>query len=103
MILAFSAGDILIFTMRTIHMSSINLTNKLRLSCDTRWQPSNEPIDPRFIRLEKNTLMGHAEAKFGLHAKNNDKIEDGKTTIEQWRQKWGFPTKRDEEAISLNS
>ena len=37
--LAFSAGDILIFTMRTIHMSSVNVTNKLRLSCDTRWQP----------------------------------------------------------------
>ena len=51
--LAFSAGDILIFTIRTIHMSSVNVTNKLRLSCDTRWQPSNEPADPRFVQLAK--------------------------------------------------
>jgi hypothetical protein len=64
--------------MRTIHMSSVNLTNKLRLSCDTRWQPSNEPIDPRFIQVEKNTQMGHGEMKFGLYAKNDDKIQDGK-------------------------
>jgi hypothetical protein len=84
-------------------MSSINLTNKLRLSCDTRWQPSNDPVDPRFIRLEKNTLMGHTEPKFGLHAKNDQKIEDGKTTMEQWRKKWGFLTKLDEAETSLNS
>ena len=82
--------------MRTIHMSSINLTNKLRLSCDTRWQPSNEPIDPRFIQTEKNTLMDQPEAKFGVYAKNDGKIEDGKTTMEQWRKEWGFLTKLDE-------
>ncbi|UJR17398.1 hypothetical protein I4U23_004293 [Adineta vaga] len=90
---AFSAGDILIFTMRTIHMSSINLTNKLRLSCDTRWQPSNEPIDPRFGQQETSIPLGHTELKFGLYAKNDDTIEDGKTTMEQWRNKWGFPMK----------
>ena len=88
--LAFSAGDILIFTMRTIHMSSVNLTNKLRLSCDTRWQPSNEPLDPRFVLLETNKLLGHAEAKFGVYAKNAGDVEEGKTTMEQWRKKWGF-------------
>lgn len=82
--LAFSAGDILIFTMRTIHMSSVNVTNKLRLSCETRWQPSNEPLDPRFVQLEENTLMGHADIEFGLYAKNADKIDDEKTTMEQW-------------------
>jgi hypothetical protein len=85
-------------------MSSVNLTNKLRLSCDTRWQPSNEPIDPRFIQVEKNTQMGHGEMKFGLYAKNDDKIQDGKTTMEQWRNKWGFSIKSDEEEETpLNS
>ena len=43
----FSAGDILIFTMQTLHMSTTNMTNKARISCDTRWQPSSEPFDPR--------------------------------------------------------
>ncbi|CAF3609161.1 unnamed protein product [Rotaria sp. Silwood1] len=90
---AFSAGDILIFTIRTIHMSSVNLTNKLRISCDTRWQPSDQPADPRFIGLVKNNLVGHGDAKFGLYAKDSKKIDDDKTTIEQWRKIWGFPTR----------
>ncbi|CAF3991590.1 unnamed protein product [Rotaria sordida] len=90
---AFSAGDIIIFTTRTIHMSSVNLTNKLRISCDTRWQPSDQPADPRFARLAKNNIVGHGDAKFGLYAKDLKKVEDGKTTMEQWRKTWGFPTK----------
>lgn len=76
--------------MRTIHMSSINLTNKLRVSCDTRWQPSNEPVDPRFIQIDKNTLIGHGQKKFGLHQKDVDNIDDKKTTMDQWRKIWGF-------------
>lgn len=79
--------------MRTIHMSSVNTTNKLRLSCDTRWQPSNEPVDHRFIQLEENELVGHTEAKFGLYAKDTQNIEAGKTTMDQWRNVWGFPIK----------
>jgi len=83
-------------------MSSVNLTNKLRLSCDTRWQPSNEPIDPRFVQLEKNMLIGHAEAKFGLYAKKADKVEEEKTTMEQWRKKWGFQSELVTNDITLN-
>ena len=89
--------------MRTIHMSSVNLTNKLRISCDTRWQPSDEPADPRFFQIEQKTIIGHDETKFGLHAKDLDIIEDGKTTMEQWRKKWKFPTKLDTDEILLNS
>lgn len=88
--------------MRTIHMSSVNLTNKLRLSCDTRWQPSNEPADPRFVQLETNMLVGHGEAKFGVYAKDTDKIEEHKTTMEQWRTKWGFQTNPLQNDITLN-
>ena len=89
--LAFSAGDILIFTMRTVHMSSVNLTGKIRLSCDTRWQPSDQPVDPRFVRLNEKLLTGHENAKFGIHAKNTAATDNDKTTIEQLRIKWGFP------------
>jgi len=32
----------------TIHMSTTNKTKWFRLSCDTRWQPSNELSDPRW-------------------------------------------------------
>ena len=76
--------------MRTIHMSSVNCTKKIRLSCDTRWQPSNQPGDPRFIRLERGALIGHGERKFGLHAKTVDDDQEEKTTMDQWRQRWGF-------------
>jgi ectoine hydroxylase-related dioxygenase (phytanoyl-CoA dioxygenase family) len=87
---AFAAGDILIFTMRTIHMSSVNLTNRLRLSCDTRWQPYDQTIDPRFKRLEGNDLLGHTDIKFGLHAHDSNETDDETTTIKQLRQQWGF-------------
>ena len=30
-----------------LHMSASNTTDLVRLSCDTRWQPANEPRDPR--------------------------------------------------------
>ena len=52
--------------------------------------PSNEPADPRFNQLKKSMLIGHGEAKFGLYAKDVDQVDEGKTTMEQWRKKWGF-------------
>lgn len=45
----FGLGDVLIFTSRTIHMSSKNVTDHLRISCDTRWQRGDEPIDARYV------------------------------------------------------
>jgi len=45
----FKAGDILIFTVRTIHASLDNQSNQIRLSADTRYQPADEPIDERYV------------------------------------------------------
>jgi len=45
----FKAGDILIFTMRTVHASLDNQSNQIRLSADTRYQPADEPADERYI------------------------------------------------------
>ena len=45
----FKMGDVLIFTMFTMHASIRNLTNRYRLSCDTRFQPASEPLDERWI------------------------------------------------------
>ena len=33
----FKMGDVLIFTSRLVHMSTKNISNKLRISCDTRY------------------------------------------------------------------
>ena len=45
----YQAGDLLIFTMRTVHASLDNQSNRVRLSVDTRYQLQSEPADERFI------------------------------------------------------
>ena len=42
-------GDVLIFTIRTVHASIDNATNTIRLSSDTRYQPADEPADERWV------------------------------------------------------
>jgi ectoine hydroxylase-related dioxygenase (phytanoyl-CoA dioxygenase family) len=41
-------GDVVIFGLKTLHMSTTNTTDQFRISCDTRWQPSNEAVDERW-------------------------------------------------------
>lgn len=55
---AYRQGDILIFTMKTLHGSVLNtapepeqpglLDQSWRLSIDVRFQPGSEPLDPRY-------------------------------------------------------
>ena len=47
----FKAGDLLIFTMVTLHCSLDNVSpvNRIRLSSDARYQLASEPIDERWI------------------------------------------------------
>jgi hypothetical protein len=45
----FRAGDVIIFTMFTLHCSTANLTNRWRLTSDTRFQPASEPADERWV------------------------------------------------------
>jgi Phytanoyl-CoA dioxygenase (PhyH) len=45
----FRAGDVLVFTMYTVHAGLDNNGDRIRLSCDSRWQPAAEPIDERFV------------------------------------------------------
>ena len=44
----FYAGDVLVFGMKTLHMSTTNVTQRARISADTRWLPSSEAADPRY-------------------------------------------------------
>jgi hypothetical protein len=48
----FRMGDVLVFTMRTVHAGTDNDTDTLRLSTDTRYQRADAPIDPRWVRGE---------------------------------------------------
>lgn len=45
----FAAGDALVFGMYTMHASLDNRTNRYRLSCDTRYQRADEPVDERWV------------------------------------------------------
>ena len=47
----FAAGDIALFGMYTAHGSLDNHSpiNRVRLSCDLRWQPASLPLDDRYF------------------------------------------------------
>ena len=60
----YELGDLLVFSMYTMHASMDNLTNRLRLSTDTRYQLASEPVDERWIG-ENPTAHG-PEAKKGI-------------------------------------
>ena len=47
----FEAGDMVIFGMYTLHGSLENYCplNRVRLSCDVRWQPEALPLDTRYF------------------------------------------------------
>ncbi len=46
----FAAGDLIVFDMFTMHGSLDNHSplGRVRLSCDVRWQPASDPLDPRY-------------------------------------------------------
>lgn len=45
----FQAGDVILFGMFTLHASIANTSDFFRISCDTRFQPADEPVDERWI------------------------------------------------------
>jgi len=103
----FKAGDLLTFTMHTMHMSTTNVTNKVRISADIRFQPADEPIDTRYCGdlkqfLAEMTVAGAwsaAEDEVGGEDSTNTELaqkleaakEEEKVTIGQLREKWGYP------------
>lgn len=45
----FRAGDLLTFTMNTVHGSLDNQSDRIRLSCDIRYQLASEEVDERWV------------------------------------------------------
>jgi hypothetical protein len=71
----FEIGDALIFGMFTMHGSLTNITNQFRLSCDTRYQRADEPVDERW--MGENPIAHYAWMK-------------GETVpMEDARKRWG--------------
>lgn len=57
-------GDVLLFSMQTIHASLDNKTDVIRLSSDSRYQRASEPADHRWIG--ENPIAHGPEGKRGL-------------------------------------
>ena len=72
----FGVGDVMIFGMFLIHASVVNASDRYRLSCDARWTPTGEPMDPRWF----------GPAPLGHHRWHSN----GKpTSMTEARQRWG--------------
>lgn len=71
----FQAGDALIFGMYTMHGSIENTSDYFRLSCDTRYQRADEPVDERWIG--ENPIAHYAWYKGEM------------VTMEEMRSRWG--------------
>ncbi|KAI8488169.1 hypothetical protein Bbelb_340180 [Branchiostoma belcheri] len=72
----FQAGDALIFTMRTVHMSTVNTTRFAR--------PAGLPADPRFTGDLRPVVP-----RFGVHGKDGT-VQESEVTMEELKEKWGF-------------
>jgi hypothetical protein len=59
----FRMGDVLIFTMTTVHAGTDNDTDLLRLSIDSRYQLAGSPVDERWVRGQHGEApVGHGPA-----------------------------------------
>jgi len=71
----FQAGDVLIFTMFTMHASINNTSDRFRISSDARYQLASDPIDERWV---------------GPKPKAHYAWQKGETVpMEEARKKWG--------------
>lgn len=59
----FRMGDVLIFGMHTLHASTTNLTDRVRLSCDVRFQPKDDKADSRWVGSECIGHTSHGKVK----------------------------------------
>jgi ectoine hydroxylase-related dioxygenase (phytanoyl-CoA dioxygenase family) len=60
----FRMGDLLVFSIYTVHASLDNQSDKIRLSSDTRYQRASEPADERWIGA--NPIAHGPAAKRGM-------------------------------------
>ena len=68
-------------------MSTVNLTNKIRISCDTRWQPRSQKADPRYVGDLKPI-----DTPLGDWAKQSSEKDNSTEylTMDKLKRLWGF-------------
>lgn len=96
----FHPGDLLIFSMHTLHMSTTNVTDRVRISADVRWQPAADVVDERYCGnvkeyLQEMSVAGAYSAQSQKRARDAPLADNGsdkpKVTIKQLREAWGYP------------
>ncbi|WP_221435550.1 phytanoyl-CoA dioxygenase family protein [Algisphaera agarilytica] len=67
------AGDFITFGMHLMHASTTNTTDRWRISCDVRFQPSADSMDERWLgeeppghSVKQHTSMKQARAAWGV-------------------------------------
>lgn len=71
------AGDVIFITMMTLHGSTKNVTDDVRLSCDIRFQPQSDPADERWAGPNRSGSQLF------------DKDDATKRTMEEAKSDWG--------------
>jgi ectoine hydroxylase-related dioxygenase (phytanoyl-CoA dioxygenase family) len=84
----FSMGDVMVFGMRTLHMSTVNLTDRVRISADVRWQPAADARDDRYFGAVDEKVKERQKA--GAWADAAAAAADTRRTIEELKVEWGF-------------
>lgn len=97
----YAAGDVVLFGMRTVHMSTANATARVRLSVDVRWQPAGDPRDARYFgadvgaRVAERQKAGAWAAAEGGEGGEEEAAAAAaaapkKRTMAELRRLWGF-------------
>jgi len=83
----YEAGDVILFGLRTLHCSTANLTDAVRVSCDVRWQRADEPCDERYVgSLQEMEAKRAARKAGGAWAA----ASAGAVTMADLRARWGI-------------
>ena len=83
----FEAGDVLIFSMQTLHCSTTNMRRSYRLSCDVRFQPVEDPLDERWVLASDDDAPATGK-KQGTGHTSHGKIK--LRSMEDARREWGI-------------
>ena len=86
----YAAGDVILFGMHTLHMSTANLTDRVRLSADVRWQPAAHAIDDRYVGTAADMAEKLAARKKGGAYARDDGAGGAAVTMDDLRARWGL-------------
>ena len=95
----YRAGDVVVFGMRTLHMSTANTTDRVRISCDVRWQPAADARDERYFgavdekvkqRQKAGAWAGDAPPPQPGGGGEGPAPQGAKRSMADMRRAWGF-------------